>query len=261
MPAPDQESVVKAMADFIAFGREVGVAKFVQPLEHYEAEFRVAKPAFKVLRGTVRPLMDRAFLAMRNRLCDGWHEPRPGKKKQVERMHQTFRALDDLIYPPDLSETEIAGLAGNEESTTVLGDTAAAGTIAKFSLEAVRKFSQAIFKGDVETAYELCAIEFRRGKNLKQFTEELRKADSSYGGPAVDLRIERITWIYADEASRQRPNSKGDWPKDTPKSNKRSLVGTFWFTDRKTRQGRWVFFWVTEESEGYRVAKFNQYLQ
>jgi hypothetical protein len=46
-----------------------------------------------------------------------------------------------------------------------------------------------------------------------------------------------------------------------PKPNKRATVGTFWFTEPAKNVGRWVFFWVTEEPEGYRIAKFQQYLQ
>ena len=73
--------------------------------------------------------------------------------------------------------------------------------------------------------------------------------------------VERITWIYADAASRKKSNVDGDWPKDTPKPNKRALVGTFWLVDKSKKRGRSVFFWVTEEAKGYRIAKFKQYLQ
>jgi len=158
-------------------------------------------------------------------------------------------------------ETDISGLAGNDESTTVLGDPKSAKQIAKQSLGVVTRFSKAVFKQDIETAYGLCANELRTSKSVKRLVTELQKADAQFGGPAVDLMIERITWIYADEPSRQRSNSDGQWPKDTPKTNKRALVCTFWFTDKEEQRGRSVFFWVTEEAEGYRIAKFNQYLQ
>jgi hypothetical protein len=160
-----------------------------------------------------------------------------------------------------IPETDIDGLAGNDEFTTVLGDPKDARGIAERSLDVVRRFSEAVFKKDLETAYGLCANELRTWMSVKRFFTELQKADAQFGGPAVDLMIERITWIYGDEPSRQRSNSDGQWPKETPKSNKRALVGTFWFTDKQERQGRWVFFWVTEEAEGYRIAKFSQYLQ
>lgn len=59
----------------------------------------------------------------------------------------------------------------------------------------------------------------------------------------------------------KRGNNNGDWPKDTPRPNKRAIVGTFWFTNPAKNEGRWVMLWVTEEAEGFRIAKFNQYLQ
>jgi hypothetical protein len=160
-----------------------------------------------------------------------------------------------------IPEKYIKGLAGNGEDTLVTGDPKDAKKIAKHSLDIVTRFSKAVFKQDLETAYGLCANELRTWMSVKRLFTELQKADAQFGGPAVDLLIERIGGIYADEPSRQRGNSEGQWPKDTPKANKRALVGAFWFTEPKERRGRWVFFWVTEEAEGYRIAKFNQYLQ
>jgi hypothetical protein len=160
-----------------------------------------------------------------------------------------------------IPEEYITGLAGNDEGTDVLGDAKNAKKIATQSLAVVKKFSKAVFKQDIETAYALCANELRTWMSVQRFVTELKKADARFGGSAVDLTIERITWIYADDAARQRSNSDGQWPKDTPKSNKRALVEAFWFTDRKEEQGRSAFFWVTEEAEGYRIAKFDQYLQ
>ena len=99
--------------------------------------------------------------------------------------------------------------------------------------------------------------------SVKRFVTELAKADAEYGGKPISYFPEHITWIYADEASRKESNKEGDWPKDTPKPNKRALVGGWW-TVKKTAEGdfgRSVFFWVTEEAEGYRIAKFQQYIQ
>lgn len=162
---------------------------------------------------------------------------------------------------PPIPEKYITGLAGNDEETGVRGDPKDAKKIARQSLDVVTRFSKAVFKQDLETAYGLCANELRTWMSVKRLFTELQKADAQFGGPAVDFVIERVAWIYADEPSRQCSNSDGQWPKDTPKSNKRATVGTFWFTNPKEQQGRWVFFWVTEEAEGYRIAKFNQYLQ
>lgn len=264
MPRPSQEAVLKALDDFISFGREIGLSKSVQPLEPFVTEFRTTKPTLKILEGKVYPLLCHSFSALQDRVLDTWRNPRPGMKKHEKKLHSTYNALFHLIFPPkhaNVAQTEMAGLAGNKESTSVLGDPKDAKQIAKQSLELVQRFSKAVFKQDIEEAYVLCANELRQNMSVKQFVNKLDWANSHYGGPAVDLAVERITWIYADAASRKRSNADGDWPKETPKPNKRALVGTFWFTAPKEKRGRWAFFWVTEETGGYRIAKFKQYLQ
>jgi len=40
---------------------------------------------------------------------------------------------------------------------------------------------------------------------------------------------------YCDEASRDRSNKDGDWPKETPKPNKRAIAFG-WFTDQKMKK-------------------------
>jgi hypothetical protein len=265
MPAPNREAVLNALTDFIALGRNVGLPKVVRPLQRFEFEFQTAKPTLKVLQGPIHELSSAAFITIRERVYDmSRDKPRPGMKKHSEELFRAMSALQDVIFPPnnpEIPETEIIGLAGNKESTTVRGDPKRAKRIANQSLDVIQRFSKAVFKQDIGTAYGLCANELRAWMTVKRLFTELQKADAELGGPAVDLIVERITLIYADEASRQRSNSDGRWPKDTPKSNKRALVGTFWLTDKKQQHGRWVFFWVTEEAEGYRIAKFNQYLQ
>lgn len=160
-----------------------------------------------------------------------------------------------------IPQTKIVGLTGNGEATTVLGDPKDAQAIAKATLDAVSRFAEAIVKQDIEMAYGFCANEFRCGTSVKQFVAKLAAADGEYNGKPLEFAIEHITWIYCDEASRQGSNKDGDWPKETPKPNKRA-IGYGWFTDQKTNEGdfgRNFAFWVTEEAEGYRIAKFNQY--
>jgi len=262
MPAPNQEAVLIALADFIALGHKVGLAKVVKPLEKYHVEFQTAKPTLKVLQGPVDSAAGIAFNAVRDRVYDRVKDkPRPGMQMHDQELDRSFRALQNAIYPPAYPETDIVGLAGNKEMTTVIGETADAKKIAERSMDVVRRFSKAVFKQDIETAYGLCANELRTWMSVERFVSELNNADKRFGGSAVDLRIERITWIYGDAASRKRSNRDGDWPKDTVKPNKRALVGAFWIADKKRQHGRSAFFWVTEEAEGYRIAKFNQYLQ
>ena len=160
-------------------------------------------------------------------------------------------------------KTRIAGLAGNDESTSVLGDPKDAQKIATATLDVVKRFTDAIIKQDIETAYGVCATELRTGLDLKRFVGELDKADSQYNGKPLAFSFECITWIYCDEASREGSNKDGDWPKETPKPNKRA-VGFGWFTDQKNDEGEFgrnIAFWITEETGGYRIAKFKQYHQ
>jgi hypothetical protein len=152
---------------------------------------------------------------------------------------------------------------GKKTDTFVLGEEAEAREIARQSLDVVQRFSEAVIKQDIETAYGLCADELRCWMSVQRFVTELTKADAQYSGKPISYSPERITWVYADDASRKESNKEGDWPKDTPKPNKRSLVGGWW-TAQKTADGafgRSVFFWVTEEVEGYSIAKFKEYHQ
>lgn len=157
-------------------------------------------------------------------------------------------------------EKHLRLVQGNEESTLVLGDPKAAKKIAKCCVDVVDGFSKAVFRGDVETAYGLCANELRTWMSVKRFVTILTTADSEFEGSAVDWALEYVAAIWADDGARAHTSSEG-WPKDTPKSNRRGTVCAFWFTNREANEGRWVFFCVTEEPGGFRIAKFNQYLQ
>jgi hypothetical protein len=188
------------------------------------------------------------------------------KKELLEKELSALReAINDALFPPKpnaVPEADVKGLAGNAEYTKVLGRPEQAPEIAKHALDVVTRFSTAVFKQDIETAYGLCANELRTWMSAQRFCTELEKAERAYGGKAVECKVEQVSMIWADAVSRQKTgNKQGDWPKDTPKSNKRATVGTFWFTDPQNNVGRWAFFWVVEEAQGYRIAKFNQYLQ
>lgn len=161
---------------------------------------------------------------------------------------------------PKIPENQIRLVSDNDNTTTVFGDPKAAKTTAKSCLNVIDQFSKAVFKGDIETAYGLCANELRSWMSIKRFVTTLRKADAEFDGAAVDWAVEYVAAIWADEASRVHTSSEG-WPKDTPKLNRRGTVCAFWFTNKEKNEGRWAFFYVTEEAEGFRIAKFNQYLQ
>ncbi len=70
MPRPDQEAVLKALADFIELGRNVGLPKVVLPLDQFLSEFQTTKPTLKALQGPVHNAFSTAFIAIRDCVYD-----------------------------------------------------------------------------------------------------------------------------------------------------------------------------------------------
>jgi hypothetical protein len=79
-----------------------------------------------------------------------------------------------------IPQAYVKGLCG-KETTLVFGDPKDAKAIAKKSLDIVEQFSRAVFKQDLESAYELCANEYRVGMPVSRFIAELKKAVHSSG--------------------------------------------------------------------------------
>jgi hypothetical protein len=157
----------------------------------------------------------------------------------------------------------VSGLVPGIESTaSVVGDIDEARKIARHSLDVVKQFSEAVIRGDVEQAYALCANELRNSMSVKRFVTELQKQDDEWGGKPIDYSPQRIVWIYASEQARKRSNKDHAWPKDTPKPSKRAMLNGWWATERPEggqEFGRPLTFWVSEEEDGYRIAKFRPY--
>ena len=156
---------------------------------------------------------------------------------------QSKRARLVLISPhPSMIKIEDAKLVkglvpGKKTDTFVLGDLAEARKIAERSLAVVKQFSEAVIRQDIEAAYRLCANELRCWMSVQRFVTELAKADAHYNGKPISYFPERITWIYADEISRKETNKEGDWPKDTPRPNKRALTASSMPSRLATRSG------------------------
>jgi hypothetical protein len=204
----------------------------------------------------------RAFIAMKIARLANTGQPQAAQvSSEFSKLKESLSAALFPTKPGKPAETQVAGLAGNKESTTVVGDPAAAADIARRALETANQFSNAVFRTDFQAAYNLCATELRARTSLKRFTADLAKSDNQFGGSAVRCVIERINWLFADLPSQQIPNSHTKWPKDMPKQNKRAIVVVFWFTHPKENQGRWTALWISEENGDYRIAKINQFLQ
>jgi hypothetical protein len=264
MPTLDPTEVLKVLREAVAFTRRMGCGAEAEALEAFATHFQHEKPTLKVLRGPVQDAKGIASLKIRDVLYDDeTRRLRPEMSADHAEFTRIWQDFGNLIYQVQ-TPTEVKGLVpGNDSATSVLGNVAEARKIAASSLEVARRFSEAVIQEDIETAYGLCANELRCWMSVKRFVTELARADAEYNGKPISFTLGRVTWIYADEAARKGSNKEGEWPKDTPKQNKRALVGGWW-TAQQTAQGelgRWVFFWVTEEAEGYRIAKFEQYHQ
>lgn len=261
MPAPDTQHVVNVIREAAEFTRRMGFEAEAAALDAFSARFQQERPTLKTLRGPVQEAKDNASRKIRGVLWDALLQVRPEKRDDNAEFDRIWRAFWDIIYPQERKPTEVKGLVpGSDEGTWVLGDVSAAHGIAEQALEVVKRFSEAVIRQDIEAAYGLCANELRSWMGVKRFISELEKANRQFTGKPLKYWPEQITWIYADEAARKESNKEGEWPKDTPKPNKRALVRGWW-TDRKSEvgeSGRSVFFWVTEEPEGYRIAKFHQ---
>lgn len=265
MPRVDTPQVLKILGDAAEFTKRMGFEAEAEALAEFSERFEREKPTLKVLRGPVQEAKDNAARRILDEvLYDEQRRVRPEKSAEHDEFHQIWKAFWDILYPPTRLPVEIKGLVpGNDSSTSVLGDVAEARKIAECALQVTKRFSDAVIRGDIETAYRLCADELQNRRNIKRFVVELEKADGQFGGKPIEYLPQNITWIYADAACRMESNKEGDWPKETPKASKRALVGGWW-TDQKTSEGdfgRSVFFWVTEEADGYRIAKFDQYHQ
>jgi len=258
------EELLAALQNMAEFARRVGVRKQATTFEKLHERLLADKRSSKALEEEVFHARGLASFYIPRHISK-----QPGKSAKKKELETEFfglkQVLDDALIPPKptaFPETDIQGLAGNDEYTKVWGDPKEAKIIAQRAMELVQRFSTAVFNGDIETAYGLCANELRNWMSVKRLVTELEKADRNYGGKAVACKIERVSHIEADDVARQKSgNRRGNWPKDTPKSSKRATVGSFWFTNPTESKGRWVMFWITEEADGYRIAKFNQYLQ
>ena len=258
------EQLLTAIRNVAEFAKRAGVKKEAAAFEKLHGRLQADKRSSKGLEEDIFTARGLASFWIPSHISKQAWDPTKKERLNTE-FSRLKQALDDALMPPKplaFVETDIQGLAGNNEYTKVWGDPKEAKNIAKGAMDIVQRFSTAVFKQDIEIAYSLCANELRNWMSVKRFVTELEKADRNFGGKAIACKIERVAHIEADELARLKSgNTRGNWPKDTPKSNKRATVGTFWFTNPAENKGRWAMFWITEEADGYRIAKLNQYLQ
>jgi len=268
MSSPDQLLAVKTLQDIIALGRATDLPDMVLPLEQHVIDLQKKKPTFKLLRETVKPLTDRAYIAIEKKVYDfasfaAW----PGMEKHLAEFKRVFLQWSNIVYPPEpqpaeLDASKFVGAEAVENKTVPYwGNPANVRNIVEKTLELLRRYTSAIAKGDFDAAYAMTAGGLQAWMTKKRFVTEHEQAAKRYGGPAVEYRVDNFQFVYADDSARQKSKSDEGWPKSTPKEERRSCVIGFWIRDRKAETGCWGGFLFSEENGEYRIAKFTFYTQ
>jgi hypothetical protein len=268
MALPDRPTVLKVLREAAGFTKRVGAEPEARELERYCGLFEDVKPTFKLLRGKVQDAMDNAYRAFEPALYTERRNIRRGKKPLVDEYERIWVAWrDEVAYPPrvvwrTVPTTRFAGSKGVlVKSADVIGKPIAVRPIFERSVAVVNQYCHAIVTHDYASAYNLLASEMKAWMSFKRFLSDLERADRRFGGKPISFTVERVSYIYGDDEASSGSNREGDWPKDTPKQNKRAIVVVFWTNNASTQEGCWGTLWITEESRGYRIAKLSHFLQ
>lgn len=174
-----------------------------------------------------------------------------------------FTALSDVAVPPAKPKWETtSGKFAGFEVDYIEGDPADAERIAKNAAKLAEKFAKRLVARDYESAYSTLACTTREWMSLKRFVSDHEKSMKQLAGALpVSFEVQEIRRIYADAKSQKEANSKGGWPKQLPREQKRATVQLFFTTTKKPVAGCWSFLWIAEESRGeFRVAKCSYYV-
>jgi hypothetical protein len=264
MPSPDSKTVLSVLRDAADFAQRVGLKRDATAFEEFHTRFQTEKPTLKALRRSVEPVRNGFAIRIRETLYDDSRDPRRGMELLVEQYERISVALLDVIYPPEPKspEMDITGFAGSEHvkdrMLTYEGDSSGVRSIVESSIILVRRYSEVLGTGDFAAAYALTDSGLRAWMSLQRFIGDHERAAREFHGPALEFRIGRFTYVYADEAARKKSNTSAEgWPKGTPKENRRGAVSGFWIRDRAAQTGCGGSLWLAEEAGEYRIAKFD----
>jgi hypothetical protein len=193
----------------------------------------------------------------------------PGKDKdQTEQeYYRVLNVLGAAIHPqkPQPPEMNIGKFAGvkhvKRKRTAYAGDPDGVGPIVEHSVDLIQRYSEAVGRGDFEAAYRLTGAGLRDWMTFKRFVSTHEKAAREYGGAALEFQIDEFLFVLADAAARKKSTADEGWPKATPKDVRRSRLVGFWIRKKSLQTGCWGAFWITEENNDYRVAKFDFFTQ
>jgi hypothetical protein len=203
-------------------------------------------------------------IRLRELLYDDRRAPRSGLESLLKRYRRISAALLDMTYPlePKKPEMDISGFAGSEQvkekMATFDGSPIGVRGIIESRIVLVQHYSGLVGSGDFEAAYALTESGLRAWMSFKRFVGDHERAAQEFHGPALQFLINRINYVYADNAARKKSNTSVEgWPKGTPKENRRAGVSGFWIRDRAAQTGCGGTLWVAEEEGQYRIAKFD----
>lgn len=264
MPAPDSKTVLTILRDAADFAAETGLKEDAKSFEGFYKRFETERPTLKALRHSVEPARNEFAIRLRETLYDDRCAPRLGMEFLVERHRCISAAICDMIYPlePKKPEMDISGFAGSEQLkekiATFDGNPSEVRGIVESSIVLVRRYSGLIGSGDFEAAYAFTDSGLRARTSFKKFVGDHERAAQEFRGPALEFRIHRINYVYADDAARKKSNTSVDgWPKGTPKENRRAGISGFWIRDHAAQTGCGGTLWIAEEVTQYRIAKFD----
>jgi hypothetical protein len=265
MSAPDRQTVLDAIAGIIQFAQEVGGSAHVQKLVQFHQLLQTEKPTLKLLQGSVKNAADESYHGLRPfAFADGYRDPWPGKERLAEEFNDVYCNFNHVIYPPRFIEKQMptTGFAGSDavESKTVryMGGPTNVQAIFERSVELVKRYTQHVIAGDLETAYALTSPELQAWMSFKRYTGDHARASRQFGGEPVEFLFEGFGWIFPDDEARNNAEvGRIIWPRAVPKPIRRATAYGFWVRDRAANTGCHGQLWITENDGAYRIAQFS----
>ena len=265
MPRRNPQTICAALAElkkFYIYFDNSAVTR-IAPLEKLIRRFQEERLTKEMVSDLIR-LKDEIYIQTREQIWGGRRLPGPHEteEKTTAEFDRVFGIVGEALYPsePEWPRLDLSGVLGSEflktKDTAYQGAPQGVRSIAEHSLAIVRRHTEAVGRGDFQTAYETTGVDLRAWMSLKRFETVHRDASGKYGGPPIEFRIDGFGFVLADDQARKK--SKGDegWPKTTPKETRRAILSGFWIRDAQNH-GCYGSFWITEESDEYRVAKFD----
>jgi hypothetical protein len=265
MPRRDPETICAALAELKKFYIYFDASAYtrIAPLENFIHRFQEERLTNSMVSDLVR-LKDEIYIQTREQIWGGRRLPGPQEteEKTTAEFERVFGMLGEALYPsePEWPRLDVGGFAGSAflktKEAAYQGNPEGVRAVVEHGIAIVRRHTEAVGRGDFKAAYEDTGADLKAWMNLKRFETAHREASSRYGGPPMEFQIDGFQFVLADGQARKK--SKGDegWPKTTPKETRRAKLWGFWIRDTQNH-GCYGSFWITEESDAYRIAKFD----